>query len=140
MSTTDCIAGQEISETLGEVIGVVTRPRDMKASADQAVVLTETRQAAVAAMIEMAELAEADAVVGLRFDGGKISETSSEVTAYGTAVKLVGGRPRRAEVDESDDAGDDEQDASSQNSDHEGHLLEESNPFLDQGPSDTQDN
>lgn len=98
VSTTENLPGQEITDILGEVIGVVTRPRDMRAQADLAVILTETRQAAVTAMVEMATRAGADAVIGLRFDGGKISEGASEVTAYGTAVKL-GGAPQRASTD-----------------------------------------
>ena len=95
VSTTESLPGQDVTEILGEVVGVVTRPRDMRAHADLTVILTETRQAAVTAMVEMAVNAGADAVIGLRFDGGKISEGASEVTAYGTAVKLDGA-PQRA--------------------------------------------
>jgi hypothetical protein len=39
----------------------------------------------------MAEAAGADAVVGLRFDCSEITQSLSEVAAYGTAVRLVGG-------------------------------------------------
>jgi hypothetical protein len=39
----------------------------------------------------MAEAAGADAVVGLRFDCSEITQSLSEVAAYGTAVTLVGG-------------------------------------------------
>jgi hypothetical protein len=46
----------------------------------------------VAAVVAMAEAAGADAVVGLRFDCSEITQSLSEVAAYGTAVRLVGGR------------------------------------------------
>ncbi|NHB85312.1 YbjQ family protein [Tessaracoccus sp. HDW20] len=49
---------------------------------------TAARQDAVGAMVKLALELGADAVVGVRFDGGKISETVSELTAYGTAVRL----------------------------------------------------
>ena len=51
--------------------------------------LTESRQDAVARLVEMAEAAGADAVVGLRFDCSEITQSLSEVAAYGTAVTLV---------------------------------------------------
>ena len=55
--------------------------------------LTESRQDAVGRLVEMAEAAGADAVLGLRFDCSEITQSLSEVAAYGTAVKL--GRSRR---------------------------------------------
>ena len=51
--------------------------------------LTESRQDAVGRLVEMAEAAGADAVVGLRFDCSEITQSLSEVAAYGTAVALV---------------------------------------------------
>jgi hypothetical protein len=51
--------------------------------------LTESRQDAVGALVAMAEAAGADAVVGLRFDCSEITQSLSEVAAYGTAVRLV---------------------------------------------------
>ena len=106
VTTTAHLPGREITEIIGEVIGVVTRPRDMRAQPDLAVILTETRQAAVTAMVEMATTAGADAVVGLRFDGGRISEGASEVTAYGTAVKLDGEGPQRAAEEPGEEPGE----------------------------------
>jgi len=52
--------------------------------------LTESRQDAVARMVEMSEAAGANAVVGLKFDCREITPALSEVAAYGTAVKLAG--------------------------------------------------
>jgi hypothetical protein len=53
------------------------------------VMLTDSRQDAVARMVEMAISAGADAVVGLRFDCSEITQSLSEVAAYGTAVRLL---------------------------------------------------
>jgi uncharacterized protein YbjQ (UPF0145 family) len=53
------------------------------------VMLTDSRQDAVSRMVEMAAAAGADAVVGLRFDCSEITQSLSEVAAYGTAVRLV---------------------------------------------------
>jgi hypothetical protein len=53
------------------------------------VMLTDSRQDAVARMVEMAVAAGADAVVGLKFDCSEITQSLSEVAAYGTAVKLM---------------------------------------------------
>lgn len=86
--TTETIPGRVITEVVGEVIGVVTRARDMRPTADLSAVLTGTRQDAVDALVTMATEAGADGVVGLRFDGGKVNDGTSEVAAYGTAVKL----------------------------------------------------
>lgn len=81
--------GLRIERVVGVVFGVVTRPRDLAYNPEMAFVNTSVRQDAVAHMVEQAQQAGADAVVGLAFDGGKISEGVSEVTAYGTAVILV---------------------------------------------------
>lgn len=60
----------------------------MAHSPEMSYLITEARQDAVAALVVQAQEAGADAVVGLRFDGGQLSETVSEITAYGTAVRL----------------------------------------------------
>ena len=135
VSTTENLPGRSVTEILGEVVGVVTRPRDMRAQPDLVVILTETRQAAVTAMVEMATNAGADAVIGLRFDGGKISEGASEVTAYGTAVKLDGA-PQRASADPDDSTevtGEDEA-GSADKASPAGHLEQgDAAPDSDQG-------
>ena len=43
----------------------------------------------ILALIDEARQAGADGVIGLAFAGGKVSESVSEVTAYGTAVILA---------------------------------------------------
>lgn len=69
---------QFVAQALGEVIGVALRPRTNDVAA-----LTKARQEAVGRMAEMARDADADAVIGLRFDS-----TAEEIVAYGTAVTL----------------------------------------------------
>lgn len=96
--TLDALAGRTITEVLGEVVGVVVRMRELRPDlrggnpADGYVtMLTESRQDAVRRLVEMAQQAGADAVVGLRYDCSEITQSLSEVAAYGTAVKLSGG-------------------------------------------------
>ena len=78
------------------MVGVVARTRELRPDLrggnpvdGYVVMLTDSRQDAVARMVEMAVAAGADAVVGLRFDCSEITQSLSEVAAYGTAVTLV---------------------------------------------------
>src|SRR5829696_9293829 len=94
--TMDAVPGRQIEEVLGEVIGVVARPRELRPDLRSgnpidgyAAMLTESRQEAVARLVEMAERAGANAVIGLRFDCSEITQSLSEVAAYGTAVRLA---------------------------------------------------
>jgi len=95
--TMDTVPGQQIAEVVGEVVGVVARTRELRPDLrggnpieGYVTMLTESRQDAVSRLVEMAERAGADAVVGLRFDCSEITQSLSEVAAYGTAVKFVG--------------------------------------------------
>lgn len=76
-----------VTEALGEVLGVATRPAVVDPTA-----LAKIHQHAVAAMAKMAKDAGADGVIGLRFTLG-----ADAVVAYGTAVRM--------EVDEAEDDG-----------------------------------
>jgi uncharacterized protein YbjQ (UPF0145 family) len=94
--TMDVLPGEEIAEVVGDVIGVVARTRELRPDLRNGnpvdgymTMLTESRQDAVTRLVEMAQTAGADAVVGLRFDCSEITQSLSEVAAYGTAVKLV---------------------------------------------------
>ena len=95
---------------VGDVVGVVARTRELRPDLrggnpvdGYVVMLTDSRQDAVARMVEMALAAGADAIVGLKFDCSEITQSLSEVAAYGTAVAGAGGgrggrsRRRRAE-------------------------------------------
>jgi uncharacterized protein YbjQ (UPF0145 family) len=94
--TMENVPGREISNVIGDVVGVVARTRELRPDLRGAnpidgyvVMLTDSRQDAVARMVEMAISAGADAVVGLRFDCSEITQSLSEVAAYGTAVRLL---------------------------------------------------
>jgi uncharacterized protein YbjQ (UPF0145 family) len=78
------------------VVGVVARSRELSPDLrggnpvdGYSVMLTRSRQDAVTKLVDMAVAGGADAVVGLRFDCSEITQSLSEVAAYGTAVKLV---------------------------------------------------
>jgi uncharacterized protein YbjQ (UPF0145 family) len=101
--TMDSLPGEEIAEVVGDVVGVVARTRELRPDLRNGnpvdgyvTMLTESRQDAVTRLVEMAQAAGADAVVGLRFDCSEITQSLSEVAAYGTAVKLVGGAAETA--------------------------------------------
>src|SRR5215217_877619 len=94
--TMETVPGREISSVVGDVVGVVARTRDLRPDLrglnpldGYVVMLTDSRQDAVARMVEMAMAAGADAVVGVKFDCSEITQSLSEVAAYGTAVRLV---------------------------------------------------
>jgi len=94
--TMDSLPGRDIEEVLGEVVGVVARTRELRPDLrggniieGYATMLTESRQDAVVRLVEMAQRAGATAVVGLRFDCSEITQSLSEVAAYGTAVRLA---------------------------------------------------
>jgi uncharacterized protein YbjQ (UPF0145 family) len=104
--TMEQVPSREITEVIGEVIGVVARTRELRPDLrtgnpvdGYVTMLTESRQEAVGRLVEMAQEAGADAVVGLRFDCSEITQSLSEVAAYGTAVRLV---PVAGEVLEED--------------------------------------
>jgi len=93
--TMETVPHRKISEIVGDVVGVVARTRELRPDLrggnpvdGYVVMLTDSRQDAVARMVEMAVAAGADAVVGLRFDCSEITQSLSEVAAYGTAVRL----------------------------------------------------
>ena len=101
LSTTDAVAGKEIVETIGLVKGNSVQSRnigrDMVAGLRHIVggemkeyveMLVRSREIATSAMEEEAKKLGADAVVGVRFSTSSVMEGTSEVLAYGTAVKL----------------------------------------------------
>ena len=110
--TMDALPGEEIAEVVGDVVGVVARTRELRPDLRNGnpvdgyvTMLTESRQDAVTRLVEMAQGAGADAVVGLRFDCSEITQSLSEVAAYGTAVKLVRDAAEQAASD-ADEAAD----------------------------------
>jgi len=97
--TIDQIPGFRIQEIIGEVLGVTARPRNAYTEGvkslnggldpSSALALVRTRELAVAQMLQRAYQRGANAVVGMRFDHRTISESWTEICAYGTAVFVV---------------------------------------------------
>ena len=52
--------------------------------------LKEARQIATKRMVDEAEALGADAVINLRYASSSLMQGAAEVTAYGTAVKILG--------------------------------------------------
>lgn len=101
-TTTDTIPGKEIAEVRGVVTGNVVQSkhigRDLMAGLKSIVggeirgyteMMTEARDIAIQRMVEQANQKGADAIVGIRFTTSSIVDGSSEILAFGTAIKLV---------------------------------------------------
>ena len=99
--TTNDIPGKNI-QALGFVQGSIVRTKDvgrsmfagLRAIAGGEIkiftdLLNEARAIAINRMIEDAQKAGADAIVGVRVITCSVMNGASEVTAYGTAVKFV---------------------------------------------------
>ena len=102
VATTENIVGHRITETLGQVFGVVVRSRGIGGNVmaglrsitggeikEYTSLVEDTRRHALDRLVTNAQLMGADAVVMMRFDSGEIGQTMNEVVAYGTAVKLA---------------------------------------------------
>ncbi len=98
---TDYIQGKEITETLGLVKGSTVKVKwfgkDILAGLRSLIggevkeyteLLTEAREDALQRMIKEAEKLNADAVINVRLSTSAISDMTSEMLAYGTAVKI----------------------------------------------------
>ncbi len=105
LSTTDAVPGREVAEVLGIARGNTIRSRhlgrDIMAGLKGIVggeiesytkLMAESREQAIARMIEHASALGADAVVGMRVSTSMLMTTASEILAYGTAVKLLTAR------------------------------------------------
>ncbi|MFJ7666315.1 YbjQ family protein [Lysinibacillus sp. NPDC097195] len=103
LSTTDVVAGKVIDKTLGLVKGNSVQSRhigrDMMAGLrnivggemkEYAEMLVRSRELATRAMEQEAQRLGADAIVAIRFSTSSVMDGTSEVLAYGTAVKLKG--------------------------------------------------
>ena len=54
--------------------------------------LGQARQIATKRMVDEAQAMGADAIVNIRFATASIMQGAAEITAYGTAVRILGGR------------------------------------------------
>lgn len=101
ITTCDSVPGSTIIEIKGLVKGSCIRSKhlgkDIGAGLKSLVggelrgyseLLEESREQAVERMIEQADKADADAVIGMRFVSSQIMSGAAEFLAYGTAVKL----------------------------------------------------
>jgi uncharacterized protein YbjQ (UPF0145 family) len=102
VATTENLPGYTVTETLGQVFGVVVRSRGLGGNIAATIrslgggeikeytsLVEDTRRHAIDRLVQNATLMGADAVVMMRFDSGEIGQTMSEVVAYGTAVKIA---------------------------------------------------
>ncbi|MCC9609469.1 YbjQ family protein [Blastopirellula sp. JC732] len=101
VTTGNEVAGHEISEYLGIVRGIVVRSTGIGRGLigglrsigggnipEYVAVCEEARGHAFQLMLQHANQAGADAVIGMRYDATEFMQGSTEVLAYGTAVKL----------------------------------------------------
>ena len=99
--TTESVVKQRITETKGQVFGVVVRSRGLGGNimaglrsiaggeiTEYTQLLEESRRHAIDRMVENATAMGANAVVRMMFDSSEIGQTMTEVVAYGTAVVL----------------------------------------------------
>jgi uncharacterized protein YbjQ (UPF0145 family) len=99
--TTEEIQGYQITETIGEVFGLVVRSRGLGGNimaglrsivggeiTEYSEMLEEARRHALDRMVKNAVSMGANAVVRMQFDSSELGSTMSEIVAYGTAVVI----------------------------------------------------
>lgn len=99
VATTESIAGHRVTQTLGEVFGVVVRSRGLGGNimaslrsiaggeiTEYTAMLEEARRHATDRMVQNAQAMGANAIIMMRFDSSELGQTMSEIVAYGTAA------------------------------------------------------
>ena len=102
ISTAPYIAGYRVTETKGQVFGLVVRSRGLGGNIMASIrslgggeiheytsLLEDTRRQAIDRMVQNATMVGANAVVSMRFDSSELAQTMSEIVAYGTAVVIT---------------------------------------------------
>jgi uncharacterized protein YbjQ (UPF0145 family) len=102
VATTPFVAGHRVTETKGQVFGLVVRSRGFAGNLTAGLrsivggeikeytqLLEDTRRQAVDRLVQNATLMGANAVLSMRFDSSELAWTMSEIVAYGTAVVVV---------------------------------------------------
>jgi len=102
ITNTEIVHGREVSQNLGLVRGSTVRARnfgrDFFASIKNIIggeiseytkLLADSREQAMKRMIDDAERLGADAILNVRFTTSAVMQGSSEILAYGTAVRLI---------------------------------------------------
>ena len=102
VATTPYVAGHRVTETKGQVFGLVVRSRGLGGNITAGLrslvggeiheytqLLEDTRRQAIDRLVQNATLMGANAVISMRVDSTELASTMSEIGAYGTAVVLV---------------------------------------------------
>jgi uncharacterized protein YbjQ (UPF0145 family) len=102
ISTAPFIAGSRVTETKGQVFGLVVRSRGLGGNImaglrsigggeihEYTSLLEDTRRQAIDRMVQNAAMVGANAVISMRFDSSELAGTMSEIVAYGTAVVIA---------------------------------------------------
>jgi uncharacterized protein YbjQ (UPF0145 family) len=101
ITTSEQIAGKDITKTIGLVKGSTIRARhvgrDIMAGlrgivggeiTEYTKMMAESREQAIQRMVENAEAQGANAVIALRFTTSMVMQNASEILAYGTGVVI----------------------------------------------------
>jgi uncharacterized protein YbjQ (UPF0145 family) len=101
VTTTSTITGKRITKTYGQVFGVVVRSRGLAGNIAASLrsifggeiheytsLAEDSRRQALDRMSQNAGLMGANAVVRMMFDSSEMSNSMTEVVAYGTAVTV----------------------------------------------------
>ena len=102
ISTAPFIAGYRVTETKGQVFGVVVRSRGLGGNImaslrsigggeihEYTSLLEDTRRQAIDRMVQNATMVGGNAVISMRFDSSEMATTMTEIVAYGTAVVIA---------------------------------------------------
>ena len=102
ISTAPFIAGHRVTETKGQVFGLVVRSRGLGGNLvaslrsiaggeihEYTSLLEDTRRQAVDRMVQNATMMGANGVISMRFDSSEMASTMTEIVAYGTAVVVT---------------------------------------------------
>jgi uncharacterized protein YbjQ (UPF0145 family) len=100
--TTESVTKFRITETFGQVFGVVVRSRGIGGNIvaglrsiaggeihEYTELLEDSRRQAIDRMVENASAMGANAVVRMMFDSSEMGTMMTEIVAYGTAVTIV---------------------------------------------------
>ncbi len=101
VATSENVAGHRVTQTLGQVFGLVVRSRGLGGNimaglrsivggeiVEYTQMLEDARRHATDRMVANAQAMGANGVVMMRFDSSELGQTMSEIVAYGTAVVL----------------------------------------------------
>ena len=100
IATTNELVGYELTEVLGEVMGLTVRSRNIGSQIGAGLksilggelkgmtkALVASREQVMERMVAEAQAKGADAIVAMRFDTSDIGKGWTEICAYGTAVR-----------------------------------------------------